>query len=353
MGICLVGSGSKTGIVFTIIVLILVLILHLRKFLKYWYLAIPGVTAMVLCVLLSYQFNSVDLLQNFLDGVKMEKEEYRLSELYTDQYGLNFCYDGIDGIIMMEVSEQGFGVAGYCKDGEMTATEVTDGSAHFILSHESLPDIPVSFMEYKDIVCLNVSLDGENWVITNQLANTYLYLNSAGRWDRIRMPKTAVFTEYQTWLTGRGRIWSRSIPLLKTNIVLGSGPDSFVMLYPNNDYLGEHNSGIKNEYTTRPHNWYLQMGIQTGVVSLLFAVAGFVVYLIRGTSLCVKNALEEDRKKEYSYMEAFFFGSLIFMLMGLINDSSVGVTPLFWCMFGTALAWMKKTSKGTANEENM
>ena len=354
MGICLVGTGSKTGIAITIVVLVLVLILHLRKFLLYWYLAIPGVTAIVLCVLLSYQFNSIDLLQNFLDGVKPEKTEYRLSNLYTDQYGLNFCYDGVQAIVMMEASEQGLGVAGYCADGsEFTITEVTDGSAHFILSHEKLPDIPLSFMNFKDIVCLSVTLDGEEWIITNQLANTYLYLNSSGRWDRIRMPRTAVFTNHPTWLSGRGEIWSKSIPLLKSNIALGSGPDSFVMLYPNNDYLGEHNSGNKSEYTTRPHNWYLQMGIQTGVISLVMVLAAFVFYLIRGTRRCFMNAVEEERNDGHSYLEAFFLGSITFMLMGLINDSSVGVTPLFWCMFGMALAWMKKLPKNDENVKNI
>ena len=117
------------------------------------------------------------------------------------------------------------------------------------------------------------------------------------------------------------------------------------MVYPNNDYLGEHNNGIRNQYTTRAHNWYLQIGVQTGVISLLCILAAFIIYLIHGVPICVKNAANKEKSKEFAYVEAFFLGSVTFMLMGMINDSSVGVTPLFWCMFGMALAWVKKLPK--------
>lgn len=346
MGISLFGSGSKTGIIVAAFMLIVVVVLHLRNVLKYWYYALAGVVVVGICIFIGFKFSSVNLLQSFMDSIKPVKANYRLTELYTDRSGIHFCYDDVRFLVAMDASDAGIAVGAACEDGsEITVTEVTDGSAHFILSHEKLPDMPVSFMTYNDIICMGVTVDGEEWIVTNQLANTYLYLNSSGRWDRIRMPKTAVFTDYPTWLTGRGEIWSKSIPLLKSNIALGSGPDSFVMLYPNNDYLGEHNSGNKSEYTTRPHNWYLQMGIQTGVISLIAVLAGFLIYFVRGTKLCFGNALEEKRKEQYSYLEAFFFGSITFMLMGLINDSSIGVTPLFWCMFGMALAWMKKIPK--------
>ncbi len=343
MGICLIGSGSKTGIAITAVVLILALVLHLRKFLKYWYLSIPGVTALLLSVLLIYQYNSVDLLQNFIDGVQLKKTEYRLSELYTDRNGIHFRYDDISFLVAMEVSDMGIAVGAVCEDGSpINVTEVTDGSAHFMLTHDRLPDIPVEFMTYNDIVCMGIKVDGEEWIVTNQFGGMYYYLNRSGKWDSIQMPETAVFTDYPEWISGRGRIWSKSIPLLKDNLILGCGPDAFVMVYPNDDYLAEHNSGIKTEYTTRPHNWYLQMGIQTGVVSLVLILAGLVIYFLRGTHRCFRNALEDEKMKENAYFEAFFLGSITFILMGLINDSSVGVTPLFWCMFGMALAWMKE-----------
>lgn len=343
MGVCLFGSGSKTGILIAAFMLFVVVLLHLRRAIKYWYLSIPGLTAVVLGASLLLQFSTLNLKETFLNSITPVKTEYRLSNLYTDQTGVHFCYDDVEFFVIMEVSDLGIAVGAACEDGsEITVTEVTDGSAHFILSHEKLPDIPVTFMTYKDFICMNLHLDGTDWIFTNQLGKTYLYLNDAGKWDTIRTPEKAVFTDYPGWISGRGEIWSKSIPLLKDNLLLGSGPDSFVMVYPNDDYLSEHNTGNSAEYTTRPHNWYLQMGIQTGVVSVLFLLAGFILYLARGTSRCVSNALSQNRTEEHSYLEAFFLGSLTFMLMGMINDSSVGVTPLFWCMFGMALAWMKK-----------
>jgi len=346
MGICLIGSGSKSGIVIAAVAMLAVLILHIRRILKYWYLALVGAVAVFACVYVGFKFNSVDLVQTFVDSIKPVKAEYRLTDVYTGRDGIYFCYDDIEFMVAMEVSEADVAVGAQCRDGsEFEITEVTDGSAHFLLRHEKLPDIPVTFVNYNDITCMSVSLDGADWTVTNQFGVGYLYLNSSGNWDMIYSPKKAVFTDYPNWITGRGDIWAKSIPLLKYTLLLGSGPDSFTMVYPNNDYLGEHNMGIHNEYTTRPHNWYLQIGIQTGVVSLLFLLAGFLVYLVRGTVFCVKNALKESDEKDFICVEAFFLGSVVFMLMGFINDSTVCVTPLFWCMFGMALAGMKKTKE--------
>ena len=342
MAISLLGSGSKTGIIIAAVMMLVVLVLHVKYVIKYWYFALLGVVAVVVCVFVGFKFNSVNLFQTFIDSMKPVKADYRLSYVCTDSNGIYFCYDDVDFLVGMEVSDMGVAVGAVCADGsEITVTEVTDGSAHFMLSHEKLPDIPVSFIDYNNIVCMGITLDGKEWIVTNQFG-PYLYLNDVGKWDSIIPPETAIFTDYPTWITGRGEIWSKSIPLLKYNLLLGSGPDSFVMVYPNDDYLSEHNTKITSEYTTRPHNWYLQVGIQTGVVSLVLLLAGFVIYLVRGTSLCVKNALSEEKKEGHAYVEAFFLGSVAFMLMGMINDSSVGITPLFWCMFGMALAWMKK-----------
>ena len=342
-GICLFGSGSKTGIIVVAVMMLVVLVLHIRIILKYWYLALVGATAVFACIYVGFKFNSVDLIQTFIDSMKPVKADYRLSNVYTGSDGIYFTYDDIEFMVAMDVSETSLAVGALCSDGtEFDITAVEDGSAHFLLRHERLPDIPVTFMEYNSIICMGVELDGADWIVTNQFGATYLYLNSSGKWDVIHTPDKSVFTDYPNWITGRGDIWAKSIPLLKDSLILGSGPDSFVMVYPNNDYLGEHNSGINDQYTTRPHNWYLQMAIQTGVVSLLFLLAGFSIYLIRGATFCVKNSPESNEEKNISYVEAFFLGSVTFMLMGLINDSSIGVTPLFWCMFGMALSGMKK-----------
>jgi len=343
MGICLIGSGSKSGIVIAAVVLTAVLILHIRSILKYWYLALAGAVAVFACVYIGFKFNSVDLIQTFIESIKPVKSEYRLTDVYTGRDGIYFCYDDIEFMIAMETTEADVAVGAQCRDGsEFEVIELTDGSAHFMLRHEKLPDIPVTFKDYNGIVCMSITLDGADWIVTGRPGTGYLYLNSSGKWDTIYSPKKAVFTDYPNWITGRGDIWAKTLPLLKYTVLLGTGPDSFTMVYPNNDYLGEHNMGIHNEYTTRPHNWYLQMGVQTGVVSVLFLLAGLIIYLIRGASFCVKNALNNTEKEDGICVEAFFLGSVVFMLMGFINDSSVCVTPLFWCMFGMALAGMKK-----------
>lgn len=343
MAVCLFGSGSKTGIVVAAVMMLVVLVLHIRSILKYWYFALIGAVAVFACVYVGFKFNSVDLIRTFVDNIKPVKANYRLTDIYTSRDGVYFCYDDVEFMIAMSASETDIAVGAQCRDGsEFEVITVNPETAEFMLRNKNLPDIPVTFMDYNGIICMCVTLDGADWIFTNQFGSTYLYLNNSGNWDIVRTPEKAIFTDYPLWISARGDIWSKSIPLLKDSLLLGSGPDSFVMVYPNNDYLSEHNIGIDDQYTTRPHNWYLQVAIQTGVVSLILMLAAFVLYVIRGSKYCVKSSLQGEIAEVHPWVEAFFLGSVTFMLMGLINDSSIGVTPLFWCMFGIALAGMKK-----------
>ena len=62
----------------------------------------------------------------------------------------------------------------------------------------------------------------------NQVDGTY-YMNVFGK-PKIVPAETAIFTDYEWLASGRGYIWSRTIPLLKDNIILGSG---WTLLYLN------------------------------------------------------------------------------------------------------------------------
>ncbi len=70
-------------------------------------------------------------------------------------------------------------------------------------------------------------------------------------------------------VSGRGYIWSRTIPLLKKYILLGGGQDTFTVLFPNHDYLGKAQWGDKDLIITKPHCMYLQIAVQSGILSLI------------------------------------------------------------------------------------
>ena len=142
-----------------------------------------------------------------MHSIKLSKVEHRLTELYTDRDWIHFCYDDVRFMVVMEVSDAGIGVGAVCEDGsEINISEAGDGSAHFILSHEKLPDMPVSFMTHNGVICMGVTVDNEQWIVTDQIGSTYLYLNSSGKWDQIVTPERAVFTNYPAWISSRGEI---------------------------------------------------------------------------------------------------------------------------------------------------
>ncbi len=347
MTVSLIGAQSKTGMIIVFLALFFLLSLHRKSALKHWRILFPCTALAVLSAAFLIRSSPVDLMQLIADGIFPVKSNYLLEELYTDEEGLHAIYDHISFRISMEISENAANVTAYREDGEpMEIIKCTDGSSHFRIVSKGLPDIPVWFIDYHEIICMDIVLDESHWIVTNQLAPAYLYLNHYGMFDTITMPETAVFTDYPSWLTYRGHIWARSIPLLKNHILLGSGADTFLMEYPNNDYLGIHQSKTYGEYTTRPHNWYLQVGIQTGAVSLLFLLSALFLYIKNGGYFCIYSIRAEASGKEKSeserLLEPCFIGTAVILLMNLTNDSSICIMPLLWCMIGTALSCMEE-----------
>ena len=151
--------------------------------------------------------------------------------------------------------------------------------------------------------------------------------------------------KYDSIATGRGYLWSSSIPLLKENIILGSGPDSFVFEFPHDDYVGLYNNGFGLQLLTKPHSLYIQMGVQTGVVSL---IAFLVFYLMYAVS-CVKLYFKADLNSGLVHVGiALFMGTISYMVSGITNDSSITIAPVFWVIIGTGIVVNTLLKKSTA-----
>lgn len=132
----------------------------------------------------------------------------------------------------------------------------------------------------------------------------------------------------------RGYIWARTLPLLKKYPFLGSGPDTFVIAYPNDDLVGQYNSGHDVEVITRPHCMYLQIAVQTGIPSLIVFLVFFGWYLVRSLRLYWKQSYD-------SYMAklglAVMISILGYLILGLTNDSCVVTSTIFFAMVGMGL----------------
>ena len=156
------------------------------------------------------------------------------------------------------------------------------------------------------------------------------------------MAEQVLFNEYERILSGRGYIWSVSIPLLKKYFVLGSGADTFVIAFPQQDYLRLWRNGFSEQIMSKPHSLYLQVGVQDGVIALLGMVAFFVMYLAQSVWLYISSKFENFYEQAGV---AVMLAVLGFAVMGISNDSSVTVSPIFWAIAGLGVYLNSQSAK--------
>ena|GEM_PF-973058 len=162
------------------------------------------------------------------------------------------------------------------------------------------------------------------------------YLDAKGNPIDIKPVDSWGFKGRELLGSSRGYIWSRTIPMLKQTILLGHGPDTYAIYYPQYDYVGKLRFlGSVNLIVDKPHNMYLQTAVNTGVLSLLALLALWFGYLLWSARLYYKSNFENI----YSVAGVgIFFGLIGYMVTGLFNDSLVSVAPVFWGLLGTGMA---------------
>ncbi|WP_069999294.1 O-antigen ligase family protein [Cellulosilyticum sp. I15G10I2] len=136
--------------------------------------------------------------------------------------------------------------------------------------------------------------------------------------------------------SGRGYIWSRSIPILIDSLIIGKGVDTFVMYFPQNDYISKFYALYDaNIIVDKPHNMYLQIGINNGGVAL-------IVYLILIIGYIAQSMGLYTWKSRYASIEltgiATFLGIMGYLVTGVFNDSVVGIAFISWILLGTGIS---------------
>lgn len=191
-------------------------------------------------------------------------------------------------------------------------------------------------------------------LLTVRSMNIYLYADEDGNLYPLTKNKDFIdihkeipsigFKNMQSIATGRGYIWSKSLPVMLSHIIIGSGPDSFLYEFPQHDVIGKLKY-LGDPYTIvdKPHNTYLQIGINTGCISLIALIVLF--------AYCVISLLISLLKERYT--DKFMFGLSLGLLGGvcgylvcsLSTDSTVSVSPVFYCIIGLAFGLIKIIEK--------
>ncbi|HEY9058980.1 MAG TPA: O-antigen ligase family protein [Pseudobacteroides sp.] len=182
---------------------------------------------------------------------------------------------------------------------------------------------------YRDFI---VFADRENLFVKKKNAllrfiirdDGFILADAAGKEAKISGPQSGVFTGRERFASGRGYIWSRTIPLIKKNIVVGSGPDTFYYAFPQDDYQGKlkfmYNAYINIDMA---HNIFLQKAIETGGFSMII----FVIIIIW--------MLLSAFRKSSALMLAI---TVVYCVCGLFTDENICTMIVFWPLIGIEFA---------------
>ena len=336
--ISLIGSSSRAGLVGLAVSMIFLLILMRKKLLAHWKVAAGALITSVAGVILLTAFFGNNFLGRFQNIISDSKTpEYALSSIRTNDDNVEITYNKNKLYIQMDITEDNV-IDLRLKDGNNTPVEsgYDEETSSYLMNDPRFSSLPIQILNINDGYGFSITIDGTRWIFTNQTEDgTYYYLNNFGKLDKIVPSESAVFTNYQRLGSGRGFIWAKTIPLLKNHMLLGSGADTFSLVFPHNDYVGRYHFGDIDSIFTKPHSMYLQIGVQTGVLSLIGFLAFYIIYFINSIGLYFKNNFDTYLSQVGA---AIFLGTLGYMIAGIFNDSTITVAPVYWALTGIGLA---------------
>lgn len=137
--------------------------------------------------------------------------------------------------------------------------------------------------------------------------------------------------------SSRGYIWSRSIPLLKNTMFFGYGPDTFAAYFPQNDIKGKMYAyyGDMWQIVDKPHNLYLQIALNTGVISLFAFLVLMGLYIVKSLRIYIKSTYDDFLPQAGV---AVFVAIVGYLGAAFFNDSVVSVAPVFWVLLGLGVS---------------
>ena len=197
-----------------------------------------------------------------------------------------------------------------------------------LVYNEGTQDVKGAFLVVNGIDCFILLIDTQNGVqLVDGYTNEPLELKDAPYWG---------FEGKEKLGSARGYIWSRTIPMLKDTMLVGNGPDTYALEFPQYDYMAKWWAyGTPSMIIDKPHNLYLQIWVGQGGIALLAFLGIILIYLID----CIKlYALKSSYGSGDILGLATMLGIVGYLGAGLFNDSVVSVAPIFWILLGAGIA---------------
>lgn len=340
--LCLIGSGSKTAFVTLMFSTLLLLVFYRKKLLQNKMITVIGLTVAGVFVVAVILFMGNSFFERLRASLQFSgNPEYELSELLTDQQKIQLTYKGEKAELLADAAAEG-GFRLQSPDGQVIPSIFSEENQVIAFRQEPFTEIPLLITDQnEERTELQWQISGIAWDFAYR-ANEFVYITPLGKEDQLVEVEKGLFQNQESFATHRGYIWSRTFPLLKKYIFLGSGADTFTLVFPQRDYLGKSHNNFHNTIITKPHNLYLQIAVQTGVLSALAVIAFYLLYFIGSLKLYWKSDFSGYFSKVGG---AVFIGSIGYMVSSFFNDSTITVAPIFWTLMGIGFAMNAQVKK--------
>ncbi|MDE7325703.1 MAG: O-antigen ligase family protein [Lachnospiraceae bacterium] len=343
--VCTFNSGSKTFLISIAICILAALIFCRKVVLKRILFVVPVCIALFFGARAYFKHIALDPIQYVKNAIRLNKNSSLLDDIRFTQKDVVIEYNNATLHVTYAANELGAVLIFLDGNGQMLDyTSREDGYTE--LADPTFSGLLFRLQEgnayYPWLASIHVRGCIVYFTITEDGCQ---YINNVGKFAQAIKAPASLFGDYDSFASGRGYLWSRSIPMLRHSLILGTGADSFSLVFPHNDLPGRINSGFYYSLVTKPHNLYLQIGVQHGVPALLCFLAVCLIYLFQSLSLYWKSDFSD---RNHFIGTGIMLGVLGYLIAGISNDSCVAIAPLFWALLGIGFAVNQINKKSAA-----
>lgn len=334
--LALIGSRSSSGwmaLVLGAVVLVLVLMSRRKK------LFYAGITVVVIAMVAGAVFCNVTSvgrgIRDIVVGTYHMQDEHALWNIKTEDNKAILNIKGNDLQLWVEDTDDGLmQLIATDADGTLLHLEVEDEEMQtYRIGDERFEGVTLLlYLPAENTPYISVTIDDLDWIFVRDTDGEMYYRNAAGNLVKYEQIKRATLFNEDA-MSNRGYIWNDTLPLLSKHFLIGSGANTFLFEYPQNDYIRRYIYG--DNYDVKAHSWYLQQCVESGVLATLLLTGFLLWYVIQS----IRIYRRVDLHKTLSWMGFGFFSSVVvYLLVAIVNDSNVCTAPVFWGMLGLGMA---------------
>lgn len=339
--ICLKGSGSDTGwMAIAAGVVILALVLISRKKKAFYVVLAIVIVGGVVAVTAGAKTSIGEQIKNTIVGTYYMEDAYAVRSFSTNDNNVELNIKGNVLYASYDTDESG-ATQIHCSDSDNNVLETTlidqDNQIYSIndvrFDGVTLKAIQLNDNNDNSIPAITVTVDGVEWNFVQIENQGYYLLNYAGKLVKYDgTSRSYLFKEDA--MSSRGHIWDMTIPFLGKHVFMGSGANTYMLEYPQDDYIGQKYI-YENGYEVKAHCWYLQQWVETGLIGTIALLIFLMWYVVQSVRIYRRANLHES----LSWIGFGMFAAvLVYLIAGIANDSNVCTAPVFWGMLGLGLA---------------